>query len=93
MQVTITLKGVLRVLSIASDIITAGLFISSLTGWSKDEILCNPYLKFVIFSLLLTGLVFLIPFLYRKIVSGSLRYGLIVLSLILGIFIAIFLVY
>jgi len=71
------------------DIVTEILLITSITKWTMQDVLCNTYSKVAIYSLLTTGLLYLLPFLYRskwkvgmKWIIGALACIVVIVSII-----------
>src|SRR5258708_8515330 len=61
------MKRILQIISIIADIVGIIMFINFMTGWTLKDIICNSYLKVLVYTSLITGVVFLFPYLNRKI--------------------------
>ncbi|HET6254526.1 MAG TPA: hypothetical protein VFE32_10650 [Puia sp.] len=58
MRKYLTAKILLRFLAVLSDLITVGLFAYAIITWGMNNIWCNPYIRIVICSLILTVIIF-----------------------------------
>lgn len=74
----------LQILSVLSNLITIGMFSFSMANWTWNNILCNPYLRIVLLSILLTFLIFIVqPLLTRWKVFNKLARDIIQLIVII----------
>lgn len=64
--VTFTLEKSARALAVLADITGAIMFLNFTTGWTMNDVLCNPISKALIFAVLVTTFIFIAPPEYRK---------------------------